>query len=132
MSKNIGHVLAVSGVRLTVEVDPLLSDLHIRHEGATYAVGQPGTYLIVDAGHDKHLLLVSTVRKSSWTPSVETYGDREDGTILPEGNFPYLPTPLTQIDKTLVDGVLVGTIVGKRFEVGVSRLPVVGDIVTLV
>ena len=131
MSKNIGHVLAVSGVRLTVEVDPLLSDLHIRHEGATYAVGQPGTYLIVDAGHDKHLLLVSTVRKSSWTPSVETYGDREDGTILPEGNFPYLPTPLTQIDKTLVDGVLVGTIVGKRFEVGVSRLPVVGDIVTL-
>ena len=64
MSKNIGHVLAVYGAQVTVEVDPQLSDLHVRHEGATYTVGQPGTYLIVDAGHDKHLVLVTTLTKN--------------------------------------------------------------------
>jgi hypothetical protein len=131
MSKNIGHVLAVSGAHLTVEVDPQLSDLHVRHEGTTYTVGQPGTYLIVDAGHDKHLVLVTTVRKSQWAP-VSTRPEAEEAdTILPRGDFPYLPSPLPQLDKTLIDGVLVGTIVGKRFDVGVSRLPVVGDVVML-
>jgi hypothetical protein len=131
MSKNVGHVLAVSGAHVTVEVDPLLSDLHVRHEGATYTVGQPGTYLIVDAGHDKHLLLVTTVRKSQWSPVESKIGGEEGGALLPQGNFPFLPLPSTLIDKTLIDGVLVGTLVGGTFQVGVSRLPVVGDVVTL-
>jgi hypothetical protein len=131
MSKNIGHVLAVSGAHLTVEVDPHLSDLHVRHEGATYTVGQPGTYLIVDAGHDKHLILVTTVRKSQWAPTSMSLSAEEGERILPRGDFPYLPAALPQLDRTLIDGVLVRTIVGKRFEVGVSRLPVVGDVVTL-
>ncbi|MFA4907008.1 MAG: ATP-binding protein [archaeon] len=131
MSKNIGHVLAVSGSQLTVEVDPQLSDLHVRHEGATYIVGQPGTYLIIDAGHDKHLVLVTTVRKSQWTPVAPAVSAGQPSAILPAGNFPFLPTPITQMDKTLIDGVLVGTIVGGTFQVGVSRLPVVGDVVTL-
>lgn len=131
MSKNIGHVLAVSGAHLTVEVDPHLSDLHVRHEGATYTVGQPGTYLIVDAGHDKHLVLATTVRKSQWAPLATRTGAEKTETILPHGDFPYLPSPLPQLDKTLIDGILVGTIVGNRFEVGVSRLPVVGDVVML-
>ena len=131
MSKNIGHVLAVSGAQLTVEVDPQLSDLHVRHEGATYTVGQPGTYLIVDAGHDKHLVLVTTVRKSKWAPAESSVGAEQSNPLLPAGHFPFLPTPTTQIDKTLIDGVFVGTIVGGAFEVGVSRLPVVGDVVTL-
>jgi len=131
MSKNIGHVLAVYGAQVTVEVDPQLSDLHVRHEGATYTVGQPGTYLIVDAGHDKHLVLVTTVRKSKWAPVESTVGAGQGSATLPAGHFPFLPTPTTQIDKTLIDGVFVGTIVGGTFEVGVSRLPVVGDVVTL-
>jgi len=131
MSNNIGHVLAVYGAQVTVEVDPQLSDLHVRHEGATYTVGQPGTYLIVDAGHDKHLVLVTTVRKSKWTPVEFTIGAGQSSATLPAGHFPFLPTPTTQIDKTLIDGVFVGTIVGGTFEVGVSRLPVVGDVVTL-
>jgi energy-coupling factor transporter ATP-binding protein EcfA2 len=131
MSKNVGHVLAVSGAQLTVEVDPQLSDLHVRHEGATYTVGQPGTYLIVDAGHDKHLVLVTTVRKSKWAPVESTVGAGQSSPLLPAGHFPFLPMPTTQIDKTLIDGVFVGTIVGGAFEVGVSRLPVVGDVVTL-
>jgi hypothetical protein len=131
MSKNIGHVLAVYGAQVTVEVDPQLSDLHVRHEGATYTVGQPGTYLIVDAGHDKHLVLVTTVRKSKWAPVESAIGAGQSSGTLPAGHFPFLPTPTTQIDKTLIDGVFVGTIVGGAFEVGVSRLPVVGDVVTL-
>ena len=131
MSKNIGHVLAVYGAQVTVEVDPQLSDLHVRHEGTTYTVGQPGTYLIVDAGHDKHLVLVTTVRKSKWAPVESTFGAGQSSPLLPAGHFPFLPTPTTQIDKTLIDGVFVGTIVGGAFEVGVSRLPVVGDVVTL-
>ncbi len=131
MSKNIGHVLAVSGAQLTVEVDPQLSDLHVRHEGVTYTVGQPGTYLIVDAGHDKHLVLVTTVRKSQWAPAESAIDSGQSSATLPAGHFPFLPTPTTQIDKTLIDGVFVGTIVGGKFEVGVSRLPVVGDVVTL-
>jgi len=131
MSKNIGHVLAVYGAQVTVEVDPQLSDLHVRHEGTTYTVGQPGTYLIVDAGHDKHLVLVTTVRKSKWAPVESTVGAGQSSPLLPAGHFPFLPTPTTQIDKTLIDGVFVGTIVGGAFEVGVSRLPVVGDVVTL-
>ena len=131
MSKNIGHVLAVSGAHLTVEVDPQLSDLHVRHEGATYTVGQPGTYLIVDAGHDKHLVLVTTVRKSQWASTTSEAASEEGISTLPRGDFPFLPSAMHQLDRTLIDGVLVGTIVGKRFEVGVSRLPVVGDVVTL-
>ena len=131
MSKNIGHVLAVYGAQVTVEVDPQLSDLHVRHEGTTYTVGQPGTYLIVDAGHDKHLVLVTTVRKSKWAPVESTVGAGQSSPLLPAGHFPFLPTPTTQIDKTLIDGVFVGTIVGGAFEIGVSRLPVVGDVVTL-
>jgi len=131
MSKNIGHVLAVYGAQVTVEVDPQLSDLHVRHEGKTYTVGQPGTYLIVDAGHDKHLVLVTTVRKSKWAPVESTIGAGQNNPLLPAGHFPFLPTPTTQIDKTLIDGVFVGTIVGGAFKVGVSRLPVVGDVVTL-
>lgn len=131
MSKNIGHVLAVSGAQLTVEVDPQLSDLHVRHEGTTYTVGQPGTYLIVDAGHDKHLVLVTTVRKTKWAAVESAVGAGQNNPLLPTGHFPFLPTPTTQIDKTLIDGVFVGTIVGGAFEVGVSRLPVVGDVVTL-
>lgn len=131
MSKNIGHVLAVFGAQLTIEVDPQLSDLHVRHEGATYTVGQPGTYLIVDAGHDKHLVLVTTVRKSKWAPAESAVGAGQSNPLLPAGHFPFLPSPTTQIDKTLIDGVFVGTIVGGAFEVGVSRLPVVGDVVTL-
>jgi hypothetical protein len=131
MSKNIGHVLAVSGAQLTIEVDPQLSDLHVRHEGATYTVGQPGTYLIVDAGHDKHLVLVTTVRKSKWAPAESAVGAGQSNPLLPAGHFPFLPSPTTQFDKTLIDGVFVGTIVGGAFEVGVSRLPVVGDVVTL-
>jgi len=35
------------------------------------------------------------------------------------------------VDRTLIDGVIVGTIAGKKFEVGVSSLPVVGDEVAL-
>ncbi len=131
MSKNVGNVLAVSGAQLTVEVDPQLSDLHVRHDGATYTVGQPGTYLIVDAGHDKHLVLVTTVRKSKWAPVESTIGTGQNNATLPVGNFPFLPTSTTQMDKTLIDGVLVGTLVGSTFQVGVSRLPVVGDVVTL-
>lgn len=124
-------MLAVSGAHLTVEVDPELSDLHVRHDGATYTVGQPGTYLIVDAGHDKHLVLVTTVRKSRWAPVESSYSTSQSTPLLPRGDFPYLPSPLAQVDRTLIDGVLVGTIVGMTFEAGVSRLPVVGDFVTL-
>jgi hypothetical protein len=131
MSKNVGQVLAVSGAQLTIEVDPRLSDLHVRHEGATYTVGQPGTYLIVDAGHDKHLVLVTTARKSRLVATESSPGVEQSGTTLPAGHFPFLPTPTAQMDETLIDGVLVGTIVGGAFEVGVSRLPVVGDAVTL-
>lgn len=133
MSRNVGHVLAVSGAHLTVEVDPELSDLHIRHEGATYTVGQPGTYLVVDAGHDKHLVLVTTVRKSRWLPieSGQAATPHRNPTSLPSGKFPFLPVHSMEMDKTLIDGVLVGTIVGGKFETGISRLPVVGDVVTL-
>src|SRR5258708_3612975 len=117
MSKNVGNVLAVSGSQLTVEVDPQLSDLHVRHEGTTYTVGQPGTYLIVDAGHDKHLILVTTVRKSQWASLESPISREQSSATLPAGNFPFLPRPTTQIDKTLIDGVLVGTISGSGFEV---------------
>lgn len=94
MSKNIGHVLAVSGAHMTVEVDPHLSDLHVRHEGTTYTVGQPGTYLIVDTGHDKHLVLVKTVRKSQWAQMSTRPDADEADIILPHGDFPYLPSAL--------------------------------------
>lgn len=130
MSTNVGRVLAVSGARVTVEVDEELSDLHVRHEGSTFTVGQPGSYLVVDAGHDKHLILVTTVRKSAWS-SGNTANGASEARALPAGNFPYLPLPPNQMDKTLIDAILVGTIVGLAFHVGVSRFPVVGDVVTL-
>lgn len=85
----------------------------------------------MDAGHDKHLVLVTTVRKSQWAPTTSEAGSGEGSSTLPRGDFPYLPSAMPQLDKTLIDRVLVGTIVGNRFEVGVSRLPVVGDVVTL-
>lgn len=131
MSKQIGQVLAVIGAYLTIEVDPRISDLHIRHEGATYTVGQPGTYLIVEGGHDKHLVLVTTVRKSQWFPSDNALTPTRALRHLPEGNFPYLPSSEQQMDRTLIDGILLGTIVGRSFEVGTHRLPIVGDSVTL-
>lgn len=131
MSKRIGQVLAVTGAHLTIEVDPTISDLHIRHEGVTYTVGQPGTYLIVEGGHDKHLVLVTTVRKSQWTPTEHSPAPTKTTQHLPAGNFPYLPPSERQVDRTLIDGVFVGTIIGRSFEIGSSRLPVVGDSVIL-
>ena len=54
MSKIIGEVLSVNGAYVSIEVDPSISDLHLRYDGKAYIVGQPGTYLIIDSGHDKH------------------------------------------------------------------------------
>lgn len=131
MSKQVGRVLAVTGSHLTIEVDPNISDLHIRHEGVTHSIGQPGSYLIVEGGHDKHLVLVTTVRKNQWTLEESSGKDSTRIGKLPQGYFPYLPSTERPIDRTLIDGVLVGTIVGNGFEVGLARLPVVGDLVTL-
>lgn len=134
MSKRIGEILAVSGVNVTIEADPSLSDLHVRHAGKTYSVGQPGSYLLVDRGHDKHLILVTTVRKMRWSSApqnseISLSDDRREG--LPKGHFPYLPKTPELIDRTLIDGILVGSIIGRRFEIGVTHLPIVGDSVTL-
>lgn len=133
MSKRIGEILAVSGVNVTIEVDSNISDLHVRYSGRTYTIGQPGSYLIVDRGHDKHLILVTTVRKSAWhgsqTNDLSHSQDIKEG--LPKGNFPYLPKQPDLIDKTLIDGILVGTIIGQKFEIGVTHLPVVGDTVSI-
>ncbi|ODS32642.1 MAG: AAA-like domain protein [Candidatus Scalindua rubra] len=133
MSKRIGEVLAISGVNITVEVDPRISDLHVRHTGKTYTIGQPGSYLIVDRGHDKHLILVTTVRKTRWNASEQNVDglSEEIKEGLPKGNFPYLPTHPDLLDRTLIDGILVGTIIGKRFEIGITHLPVVGDEVAI-
>ena len=133
MSKRIGEILAVSGVYVTIEVDPNISDLHVRYSGKTYTIGQPGSYLIVDRGHDKHLILVTTVRKSRWSPSqvVESGTSNISAEGLPKGNFPYLPKQPEIIDRTLIDGILVGTIIGQKFEIGVTHLPVVGDTVSI-
>lgn len=133
MSKRIGEILAVSGVYVTIEVDSNISDLHVRYSGKTYTIGQPGSYLIVDRGHDKHLILVTTVRKSRWSPSqiVESGTSNISAEGLPKGNFPYLPKQPEIIDRTLIDGILVGTIVGQKFEIGVTHLPVVGDTVSI-
>ncbi|HHD64865.1 MAG TPA: ATP-binding protein [Desulfobulbaceae bacterium] len=132
MSKVIGQVVAVAGVSLMIEVDSNLSDLYVRYEGKTYTVGQPGTYLVAGGGHDKHLVLVTTVRKNLGAHTFEAL--KHNGTDLielPKGNFPYLPSVEQLIDRTLIEGVIVGTIIGKKFEVGVSNLPVVGERVTL-
>jgi len=133
MSKRIGEILAVSGVYVTIEVDPSISDLHVRYSGKTYTIGQPGSYLIVDRGHDKHLILVTTIRKSRWSPSqnIEEISSQSVKEGLPKGNFPYLPKQPDLIDRTLIDGILVGTIIGQKFEVGVTHLPVVGDNVSI-
>lgn len=133
MSKRIGEILAVSGVHVTIEVDSNISDLHVRYSGKTYTIGQPGSYLIVDRGHDKHLILVTTVRKSRWSPSqiVENGTSNIGAEGLPKGNFPYLPKQPEIIDRTLIDGILVGTIIGQEFEIGVTHLPVVGDTVSI-
>jgi DNA helicase HerA-like ATPase len=133
MSKRIGEILAVSGVYITIEVDSNISDLHVRYSGKTYTIGQPSSYLIVDRGHDKHLILVTTVRKSRWSPSqiVESDTSNIGAEGLPKGNFPYLPKQPEIIDRTLIDGILVGTIVGQNFDIGVTHLPVVGDTVSI-
>lgn len=133
MSKRIGEILAVSGVYVTIEVDPGISDLHIRYSGKTYTIGQPGSYLIVDRGHDKHLILVTTVRKTRWTPSGDAgaLSSQSGKEGLPKGNFPYLPKQPELVDRTLIDGILVGTIIGQKFEIGVTHLPVVGDNVSI-
>lgn len=133
MSKRIGEILAVSGINITIEVDPQLSDLHLRHDGKTYTVGQPGSYLLVDRGHDKHLILVTTVRKTRWVSSQQSdvAASRDISSGLPKGHFPYLPKSPDLIDRTLIDGILVGTIIGKKYEIGVTHLPIVGDSVSL-
>lgn len=131
MSKIIGEVLSVNGAYVSIEVDPLISDLHLRYDGKAYVVGQPGTYLIVDSGHDKHLVLITTVRKTRALPSVaESEIGGKEKSPLPAGNFP-LPQEIPLIDRTIIDGILVGSIAGNRFEVGIYRLPVVGDSVTI-
>lgn len=130
MSRKIGKVVAVSGSRVTVEVDRNISDLHVRHEGHTYTVGQPGSYLIVDRDHDKHLILVTTVRKGlidTWP--VEMSEPAVEG--LPQGQFPYLPMESPRSDRTLIDGIMIGTISGNRFEIGITRPPVAGDDVSI-
>ncbi|OGX08704.1 MAG: hypothetical protein A2Y06_02580, partial [Omnitrophica WOR_2 bacterium GWA2_37_7] len=134
MSKRIGEILAVSGVNVTIEADPSLSDLHVRHAGKTYSVGQPGSYLLVDRGHDKHLILVTTVRKMRWSSALQNSEISPSDNMregLPKGHFPYLPKAPELIDRTLIDGLLVGSIIGRRFEIGVTHLPIVGDSVTL-
>jgi hypothetical protein len=134
MSRRVGEVLAVKGPHVTIEVDRHISDLHIRHGGKTYSVGQPGSYLSIGRGHDRHLLLVTQVYKSRLAEmedneQVRTPEDVDIG--LPKGRFPYLPGHVDLTDRTLIAGVLIGTISGQSFEVGVTQLPVVGDTATL-
>jgi hypothetical protein len=134
MSRRIGEVLSVKGPIITVEVDKHISDLHVRHAGKTYSVGQPGSYLTVGRGHDRHLVLVTMVYKSQWSGVA---GQGEEGQVveseigLPRGSFPYLPARMELMDRTLISGILIGTISGQSFEVGVTQLPIVGDAVTL-
>ena len=133
MSKKIGEILAVSGISITIEVDASISDLHVRYSGKTYTIGQPGSYLIVDRGYDKHLILVTTARKMRWAASQLTNEtpsqNQKEG--MPKGNYRYLPEQPELIDRTLIDGILIGTIIGQRFEIGVTHLPVVGDNVSI-
>ena len=103
MSKSVGQVLAVMGSHLTIEVDPGISDLHIRHDGITHTVGQPGTYLIVEGGHDKHLVLVTTVRKSQWTANDAALFSSPTTSHLPRGNFPYLPSLENEKDRAITE-----------------------------
>lgn len=134
MSKRIGEVLAVKGAHITIEIDRHISDLHLRHAGRTYSVGQPGTYLTIGRGHDRHLVLVTMVYKTRWSNiegSGESDSSGESEVGLPKGRFPYLPIQAELIDRTLISGILVGTISGQTFEVGVTQLPIVGDTVTL-
>jgi hypothetical protein len=77
VGKIVGEVLSVNGAYVSIEVDPSISDLHLRYDGKAYSVGQPGTYLVVDSGHDKHLVLITTVRKTRALPSV-TESDMEE------------------------------------------------------
>jgi hypothetical protein len=131
VSKIIGEVLSVNGAYVSIEVDPSISDLHLRYDGKAYIVGQPGTYLIIDSGHDKHLVLVTTVRKTRALASgQEAEVEDKQKTPLPPGNFP-LPQEIPLMDRTVIDGILVGSIAGNRFEVGIYRLPVVGDLATI-
>ncbi len=128
MSNVIGQVTAVSGATVTIEIDSNLSSLHVRYQGNTYTIGQPGTFLIIGSGHDKHLVLVTTARKGL---SAFAYASDQEESFLPKGSFPYLNLSDELTDKTLISGIIVGTIVGKNFDVGVSSYPVVGDDVTL-
>jgi hypothetical protein len=131
VSKIIGEVLSVNGAYVSIEVAPSISDLHLRYDGKAYIVGQPGTYLIIDSGHDKHLVLVTTVRKTRALASSQNVEEQaKQKTQLPEGNFP-LPQEIPLMDKTIIDGILVGSIAGNKFEVGIYRLPVVGDSVSI-
>lgn len=134
MSRRIGEVLGVKGPHVTIEVDRHISDLHLRHGGKTYSVGQPGSYLSIGRGHDRHLLLVTQVYKSRLAEmgnngQVTTTEDVDIG--IPKGRFPFLPVHTELADRTLIGGLLIGTISGQSFEVGVTQLPVVGDTATL-
>lgn len=130
MGKKIGEVFSVTGAYISVEVSPEISDLHLRYNGKSYVVGQPGTYLVVDSGHDKHLILVTTVRKMVAKYALENTTHNPLSSLIPENNYP-IPREDELIDRTIIDGILVGTIVGNKFEVGIYRLPVVGDSVTI-
>ncbi len=134
MSRRIGEILLVKGPHINIQVDKNISDLHLRHSGKTYSIGQPGSYLTVGRGHDRHLVLVTMVYKTQWSGANGDLGPtqlKEAELGLPKGHFPYLPKQEELIDRTIVSGILVGTISGQNFEVGVTRLPIVGDIVTL-
>ena len=64
MSRRIGEILLVKGPHINIQVDKNISDLHLRHSGKTYSIGQPGSYLTVGRGHDRHLFLVTMVYKT--------------------------------------------------------------------
>ena len=130
MGKIIGEVFSVTGAFVSIEVSPEISDLHLRYNGKSYIVGQPGTYLAVDSGHDKHLVLVTTVRKMVAKISTDNTAQNPLSAVVPVSNYPVHQED-ELIDRTIIDGILVGTITGNKFEVGVYRLPVVGDSVTI-
>jgi hypothetical protein len=71
-----------------------------------------------------HLILVTTVRKTRWAPQGDNgvLSSPSGNEGIPKGNFPYLPKQPELVDRTLIDGILVGTIIGQRFEIGVTQL----------
>jgi len=126
MSRRIGLVLAVKGPHVVIEVDPHISDLHVRHGGKTYSIGQPGSYLTIGRGHERFLILVTTVQKTPWGGLEINTQDNFD-TGLPAGDFPFLPQQTELKDRTLINGIVVGTICGEIFEIGVAKFPIVSD-----